>query len=1101
MAITLRKLPTFVLVLLLVVSTLSIRPQQAEALHVNPNLLQNAGFEQSTGGVPESWNAIGGWGGSAVTLSSQAARTGLAGVTVQSGSLTNPWVSQVIPVEAGSTYDFSAWFKTSGVQGKGVVIKVEFYKGTQPTSANWVSGVFGPYIREVTGDWQPYSLRLTAPEESVIAVVYLRLWGTGTVQFEDTSVRLANLTLTTDQIVYYTDQTQGNVRLSTRFTDHDYAGKTVAVRVSDAVYGTVVASVYGLPAQPELAIAFDPSVMTPNTAYEVEAILYGPDASVWEEESSLIYRWARPATLPSVGVIQSGGEPFFPVIAYHANVNQYDQLHQIGINTVQGPQTSSIADVRSAMDAAQASGLKVLFPLYYYANVTKDYEKMRMYVEEFKHHPALLGWMIIDEPSGNSVSVEQVTDAYTLVRTLDSIHPVYMVEGDPLQYGNYARVPDIFTVDAYPLPNYPITNVGDQVRDAKEAARGGRPVWSILQTFAYPPPSAWTYLPTITEVRNMSYQSLLAGATGLGYYAINDPGWSLPASELWPGLVAFKPELELIGQLALSAPISQFRAGGVEWAIWNSGSSNGELYVVALNETNQGKSVSIPMPVTGYEAELLYGDLPSSFSSPSAQLNVELGAYDTHIYRLTPFADIADQAAGRLLQDESLSTQPHWSNKTAQLIARTQEVADRLSGLVPNWNIVVSDVMDLIQQAQSLKAWVEEKPSHTLGGDREDMVDALQRYLDAIMPLAGSQIGIELETEPDGTVLLGDASEIHVTVTNRGANAITNAAVTIRFPDSFQLAPITEVVGSLIPGGTYSSTSSFIVPASVGEADYGVSGVVDFEYGDVNMAAKSMTSIRTMPLMTVELNPDSVLLSGPDQASFQVELTNRANHAITAELLPQVAPLLGVNIPGAVSVAAGGKVTVQGSVYLNSSTAIDGMYPLGIQVKVGSLTFYSPTLNVNMSRNLVKNPGFETAAGSGAAPADWNMSAGYWDTESVHAGLHSVRLSPSSTNGNNFVSSSVIPLVAGRSYTLSGWTKHESSAGQVLLGMRYANAAGATISYQWLTVPSSSSWMYRSLPLVVPAGTTQAYVQYRMNQTANAPAWLDDLTLVENVTP
>jgi hypothetical protein len=1088
------------IVMLLFISILPFLPHQAEALQVNPNVLQNESFEQTTNGIPNHWTAVGGWGGTAVTLSPQAARTGLAGVNVQSGSYANPWVYQVIPVEAGNTYDFSTWFKSSGVQGKGVVMKVEFYKNTQLGIANWVDEVFGPYVKNVTGDWQSYQMRLRAPEQSAYAVVFLRLWGTGSVMFDDAAVRLVNLTMTTDQINYYTDQTQAKVQLGMRFTDDDYSGKTVNIRISEAESGTVVNSAYGLSAQPELVYTFDPSVMTPSIAYKVEASLIGPDQTLWDEESSLIYRWARPTTLPPGGIIQSDGQPFFPVIAYHANVDQYALLKQIGINTVQGPQASSIADIHSALDAAHANGLKVLFPLYYYVNITNDYVKLEQYVNEFKNDPALLGWMAIDEPSGNGVSVEQVSNVYAIVRALDPTHPVYTLEGDHRQYVNYARVPDIFAVDTYPLPNRPITMVGDQVREAVAAVQGSKPVWSILQTFAYPAPSSWTYLPTITEVRNMAYQSLLAGATGVGYYSINDPGWSLPASDLWPGLVEFKPELELIGELAQSTPISKSRADGTEWAIWNNG-TNGEMYVIALNDTTQNKSLSVPLPITGYHAELMYGDLPSSFNDPTDQLHVELGAYETLVYKLTPFAFTADKAASELGEAQSVSAQPHWTNKTTELIEGLQDVVDMLNSSTPNIENVTSDVASLIDQAQSLMAWVEKHPTQSLGGDRTALVAALQQFIDHIRKIPGALIGIELQIGSGGTVLSGEPSQINVTLKNRGDYPLTNTTVTIQFPDSLQLAPITETIGTLNASGTYSSTHSFTIPIDAGEAVYDVKGVVDFVYGNVELENQSTNSFRTIPLMAIQLNPNSITLSGSENVPFQIQLVNRANHAITAELLPQISSLIGVNIPASVTIGAGGNETVQGSVYLNQGSVANGSYPLKIQASVGTLTFDSLPLMVEVSRNLVPNPGFETAAGNGTSANNWFGSAGFWDSVVVHQGLRSMRLSPSSTNGNNFVYSAPISLATNRSYTLSGWTKHGSTAGQVLLGIRYTNATGATISYQWLTVPSSANWTCRELPLVVPAGTVNAYVQFRVNQTVNAQAWLDDLSLVENLTP
>lgn len=1092
-----KRLSLVLMVCLLAQSVLWLRPPVAEALQLNPNLLANAGFELTTGSAADHWQAIGGgWGGSQITLSEAAARTGNYGVSITSGAAANPWVMQKIPVVPGNTYDFTAWFKSPGVEGKGVVLKVEFYKD-QPTN-NWVSGHFGPYIRNVTGDWQPYSFRMKAPEEAEIAYVYLRLWGTGTVLFDDAAARLVNLTMATDSLIYYTDETEGRVQVETRFSDDDYTDKTVDITLTDTVTETVIDAVYGLDAEPQISHLFDPTEMTPERAYRVDVVLRGPDSSVWDEETTLIYRWERPESLPMGGILYVDGEPFFPVIAYHVNVDQYPIMRQIGVNTVQGPKASSLAGVRSALDAAEQAGLKMLVPLYYYMSIRNDIDKMEEYVTELKDHPALLGWMAIDEPSGNGVPVEVVRNVYKTVRAIDDVHPIYMVEGSAEEYANYARVPDIFVVDVYPLPSRPITNVGDRVRDAVEVAPAGRPVWSILQTFAYPPPSAWTYLPTITEVRSMAYQSLLGGATGLGYYSVNDTNWSLPDSVLWQGLTDFKAELEWMADRAFTPPVGLHDGEDEQWAIWQDEES-GELYVVALNETNAQATVTVPVPANGYRAELLYGDLPASFDDPGHVLNVSLPAYGTFVYKLTPFAVLAAEAAELLDEAQTLSANAHWTAETGRLSGELEALAVALGNLAspPNADAAAGQAADVIEDIAALQAWVAAQPDPTLGGDRAAMTAALVQASETAMPLAGSPAAIELAIAQADAVVIGEQTTLQVSVLNRGSADMEDAVLTIRFPDSFGLPPIIEPIGDLDSQDSFIDTYTLPVPLSVGEAVYRLVGELVFPSGGTSVAAQASSSFRAVPLLEASLAAGTVTLNRPENVPFEAVLSNRSAHPVTASLDALGTAEIGVDAGTAVTIPAGDSVTVHGSVYLMSDSVADGTYAISLVPRAGVQTFDELTLLVNVMRNMAANPGFETGNAAGTSPVSWNLGKGAWDASTAHSGARSVRLDPDSGNANHFIASSAIELVPGRSYTLSGWLKNESTSGTVSFGMRYANAASSTISYQLQAVTATPNWSYVSIPLTVPAGTARGYANFRMNTAANGSAWLDDVELRE----
>lgn len=1067
---------------------------RADTADWRPNLLQNPGFEQAASGIPDHWEAMGGWSNPELRLSPASARTGNNGIQVQTANATNPWVAQKVYLDAGSTYEFSSWFKSAAVQGKGVVMKVEFYSTDTRSSEGWISGPFGPYIRAVTGDWQQYSFRLKAPEGTRVAYVYLRLWGTGSVSFDDAAVKLVNLTMTTDQLFYYTDAEQGRVQMETRFPDDDYTGKTVDVTITDSVYGTVAASVYGLPAQPEMSYSFDPRGLNLQKRYQVKAVLRASDQSVIAEEASLVSRWERPLTLPPGGTVQVDGEPYFPVIAYHPNVDDYPYLTEIGVNTIQLPNVKTIPEIRHAMDEAAVHGLKVMFPLYYFMSISRDEDAIRQYTAEFKDHPALFAWMIIDEPSGNGVPVEEVAAAYEIVRAIDPVHPVYMVEGSRDEYASYGRAPDIFTVDVYPLPSRPIASVGDGVREAIEAAPGGRPVWSILQTFAYPN-TAWSYLPTITEVRNMAYQSVLAGAGGIGYYAVNDPSWRLIGSPLWPGLKAFKSEIPLIRELSMTEPVSRHHGDGTEWAVWQT--AEGETYAAALNETTAERNVSIALPFTGYQAELLYGGASSSFSGETAQLDITLGAYETKVFSLTSLLSLAE-AAQELREDSvGLSTHPYWRVMLQLIGGKLGSMIAELSGPSPDADDAARSGREAILQLRILESWVTVYKESLLRGDKTEMLEHLRLLADRIGAISASPVRIGLQLSPLPAVG-GDEASWRVAVHNTSDRVMRDAVITVRYPDELQLAPTVLPIGPLPAGTAISEQRSFPVPVGIPDEGYAVTAEIGFRDRLVTLTNGAAQSFAVIPPLEASLVTDSVTMNRPGTVPFEIQLTNRSKQPLTVELEHHAPPEFSLNLPGPVTVSANGSTTVTGSVYLQAASASDGKYTATVLPKASGLSLEPLLLNISLQRNLVPNPGFEAGNASGLAPALWNLGAGAWDTGGAHEGQRSVRLLPDSANANNSIISSKVETSEGRSYTLSGWTRNSSTTGQVSLGVRFVNASNSTISYLYTALPSSSGWVYQERTFTPPPGTKSMHVYFTMNRAASGEASLDQVVLTEN---
>ena len=94
-------------------------------------------------------------------------------------------------------------------------------------------------------------------------------------------------------------------------------------------------------------------------------------------------------------------------------------------------------------------------------------------IKTFMNHPALLAWYISDEPNGYKIPPESLEEIYHTVKETDPWHPVSMVFMAPfLSSKKYANALDIVMADPYPVPNYPITLVGDVTGQLKTEFTG-----------------------------------------------------------------------------------------------------------------------------------------------------------------------------------------------------------------------------------------------------------------------------------------------------------------------------------------------------------------------------------------------------------------------------------------------------------------------------------------------------------------------------------------------------------------------------------------------------------------------------------------------------
>jgi len=198
----------------------------------------------------------------------------------------------------------------------------------------------------------------------------------------------------------------------------------------------------------------------------------------------------------------------------------------------------------SLLDEAQAAGLMVSV----YVN-GHNITALRDTIKKHKDHPAVLCWMLYDEPGYHREDLLHIYNIYNAAYEEDPVHPSYLVITTPTVYKTFGRCCDILAVDTYPITNGTITDVGDNIALAYKQLDGDTPVWQCGQMFKWPEQRR----PNPQEHRFMTYISLIEGAKGILWYTYKGYGQYLPQDDpqLWQAHLKFLKELNQLAPLWL----------------------------------------------------------------------------------------------------------------------------------------------------------------------------------------------------------------------------------------------------------------------------------------------------------------------------------------------------------------------------------------------------------------------------------------------------------------------------------------------------------------------------------------------------------------------
>jgi hypothetical protein len=224
-------------------------------------------------------------------------------------------------------------------------------------------------------------------------------------------------------------------------------------------------------------------------------------------------------------------------------------------------------------------------------------ERLINEINEFKDHPALLAWYIADEPNGNDILPDSLVKIYKSIREIDPWHPVSVVFMAPfLSSVRYADALDIIMADPYPIPELPVSMVGNVTSQLTKQFEGRKPVWIVPQAFGGG--EIWKREPTLQEVRSMTYQAIINGAKGIQYFVRQGLNLFPKSTGTWSECGRMAVEIAELTPWLLSDEESISINPGSTDLLARAYLHEGRLLILTVNKTNAPVRASFYVPLS-----------------------------------------------------------------------------------------------------------------------------------------------------------------------------------------------------------------------------------------------------------------------------------------------------------------------------------------------------------------------------------------------------------------------------------------------------------------------------------------------------------------------
>ncbi len=322
--------------------------------------------------------------------------------------------------------------------------------------------------------------------------------------------------------------------------------------------------------------------------------------------------------------VLDGGTAIFPIGTYGAPPEDYHLLKAAGYNFV-------VASIKN-LDKVHEAGLKAAVPIH--GAKPHWFSAVRDSITKYKKHPAVLCWMLYDEPGYNRADLLDIYKIYNIAYEADSYHPAYLVITNPSVYKTFGRCCDVLAVDTYPIAQGDITAVGENLARAYRESDNNLPVWHCGQLFKWPAQRR----PTPQEHRFMTYSSLIEGAKGMLWYTYKGYGQYLPTDdpELWAYQKTLLNELNELAPLYIEGKVDKNVALAVENSEIKMVLKKGRIgtYLIAANQSKTdtfSPEFKLNTKISGQIS--VYGE-NRNITSTNGRFTDQFKPLDVHLYQL-----------------------------------------------------------------------------------------------------------------------------------------------------------------------------------------------------------------------------------------------------------------------------------------------------------------------------------------------------------------------------------------------------------------------------------------------------------------------------------
>ena len=597
--------------------------------------LQNPGFEQGkTGWSQASFARFHGL----ITIDRQTSREGNVSLKISSPrGNENPWLPQSVKgLRGGATYTFRAWVKGDGESVPSLAaLKIEFYNVMGENTS-------GHYARKqpvLSGEWEQIEVRAKADPDTTRAALLVRLFGRGTVWFDDLEFVMVEappaISLSPERQAVAAGEGRSIslvAHLAEAWEKEELPPLSfVVIAPGDSARLQPACEIKRYDSRTFVASLKMSTMVTGG--YRVECTMEGVEQAAVARVFVPVEK-RKPNNLTDNGVIVADGEPFFPIGLYHVGQGDYAKVAKRGFNCVQGAATRDLTVFGKSLDAALNAGLKVDVPLYADGKVTDNLPVSLRKIERYRKHLAVLNWKIIDEPDLRHDIIDEAPGAYERLRAADPEHPLLLTVASPSGYEYWASFCDILQVDPYPLPSQPLTMVSDFVSRARKALKPWQNLTAVLQAGWRTDP---LNQPSFAQARVMLYLALVNGAKGVFWYSYRDPGWRLSETPLWERFEDINKETASLARPIMlgAAPEGLKVEADGEGLQWMARELGGKTYVLLVNPGDKALKVTIAPGREVGSAPCLHG---KAAEVEEGNVRLELGAVGADTVILRPKA-------------------------------------------------------------------------------------------------------------------------------------------------------------------------------------------------------------------------------------------------------------------------------------------------------------------------------------------------------------------------------------------------------------------------------------------------------------------------------